>query len=257
MGKGKYKCEMLRAVRETVARRYDLKYMPTPCNFKGDCFGTCPKCDAELQDLQRQLDEKGVKDISLIELEKECDDVPYIGMPGNTRYGWEGEAVPPYPGWPGPPPIKGLARILKDLYGPFNDQLRIVYLDEESIKDLAADFVDNGFAYFRWTNYESYEPGMVEEGDHVVFFFRKEKIVILYLTHVCATGDGCAEYVNKDDLEEYDGRSPYVIKKDKGPVLVNCDEVAFLEDFEDNSSEPDTPLSEELTAKLNKLFDEH
>ena len=31
---------------------------------KGDCPGTCPKCDAELADLQRQLEKQGITDIA-------------------------------------------------------------------------------------------------------------------------------------------------------------------------------------------------
>ena len=30
----------------------------------GDCPGTCPVCDAELADLQRQLDERGITEVA-------------------------------------------------------------------------------------------------------------------------------------------------------------------------------------------------
>ena len=41
-----------------------MEYATTECSHKGDCPGTCPKCDAELADLQRQLEEQGITDIS-------------------------------------------------------------------------------------------------------------------------------------------------------------------------------------------------
>lgn len=33
------------------------------CTHQGDCPGTCPQCDAELADIQRQLEEKGITNI--------------------------------------------------------------------------------------------------------------------------------------------------------------------------------------------------
>ena len=60
---GKEKCEMLRRIRQGVARQYGLEYTPHECTHEGDCPGTCPMCDAELRDLQRQLREKDVSEI--------------------------------------------------------------------------------------------------------------------------------------------------------------------------------------------------
>ena len=64
MDRGKEKCERLKAIRTYVAEKYGLEYATTECSHKGDCPGTCPKCDAELADLQRQLEEQGITDIS-------------------------------------------------------------------------------------------------------------------------------------------------------------------------------------------------
>ena len=64
MDRGKEKCEILKAIRTYVAEKYGLEYATTECSHKGDCPGTCPKCDAELADLQRQLEEQGITDIS-------------------------------------------------------------------------------------------------------------------------------------------------------------------------------------------------
>lgn len=65
MGTGKEKCERLKAIRKRIAEQYSLEYTPSECTHKSECAGTCPKCDAELRDLQEQLNRKGIKDIDL------------------------------------------------------------------------------------------------------------------------------------------------------------------------------------------------
>ena len=77
MYKGKQKCEILRRIRQDVAERYGLQYTPSECKHQGDCSGTCPKCDAELEDLQRQLQSRGITDIDLtnIPIEHSDDDI--------------------------------------------------------------------------------------------------------------------------------------------------------------------------------------
>ena len=54
MRKGKEKCEILKAIRTYVADKYGVEYTPSECNHKGECQGTCPKCDGELADLQKK-----------------------------------------------------------------------------------------------------------------------------------------------------------------------------------------------------------
>lgn len=82
MNKGKEKCEILKCIRKEVAERYRLDYSPSECTHKGDCSGTCPKCDAELQELQRQLDARGIKDIDLSDVQpgmmQEIDDIEML-----------------------------------------------------------------------------------------------------------------------------------------------------------------------------------
>jgi hypothetical protein len=75
MNNGKRKCEFLKGVRLQVAEQYDLRYEPRECHHEGDCQGTCPLCDAELEDLQRQLKEKGIVEVAFNEsLNKETDE---------------------------------------------------------------------------------------------------------------------------------------------------------------------------------------
>lgn len=68
---GKNKCQLLKAIRRQIAEQYGLSYALTECRHEGDCAGTCPRCDAELQELQRQLEEKGIHDIHLSETMRE------------------------------------------------------------------------------------------------------------------------------------------------------------------------------------------
>lgn len=63
MNEGKIKCNILKSIRQDIAKQYDLVYNPEKCTNKGECSGTCPKYEAELADLQRQLDARGIKDI--------------------------------------------------------------------------------------------------------------------------------------------------------------------------------------------------
>ncbi len=138
MNKGKRKCDMMRSIRRDVAEKYGLKYDPEPCTFEDDCPGTCPKCDAELRDLQRQLDEKGIKDISIPDAEKDLvredhpdthpdgreDEDRTAGLPQpypDRILG--GETISPLQGEP--VPLKGQERIVQGEPDPGERRIRI------------------------------------------------------------------------------------------------------------------------------------
>lgn len=55
---GKQKCETLKQIRKTIADLNGIDYTPKRCNHKGDCAGTCPKCDQEAQYLFEKLLER-------------------------------------------------------------------------------------------------------------------------------------------------------------------------------------------------------
>jgi hypothetical protein len=78
MHKGKDKCEFLRNIRKQVAEEYGLRYEPRECHHDGDCQGTCPMCDTELRDLQRQLKERNIEGLNIdffkfIEAQDNCE----------------------------------------------------------------------------------------------------------------------------------------------------------------------------------------
>lgn len=53
---GKHICKTLKEIRLQVAKANDIPYAPTECKHKGDCAGTCPKCEQELRYIEHQLD---------------------------------------------------------------------------------------------------------------------------------------------------------------------------------------------------------
>lgn len=52
---GKKKCDLLKSIRKRIADENGIPYEPTSCSFTGECKGTCPKCEAELRYLDREL----------------------------------------------------------------------------------------------------------------------------------------------------------------------------------------------------------
>ena len=52
---GKQKCRILKQIRQRIADENDIPYVTRECTFQGECRGTCPRCESELQYLERQL----------------------------------------------------------------------------------------------------------------------------------------------------------------------------------------------------------
>lgn len=55
---GKQKCKILKEIRAEIARNNDIVYVTSECRHKGECAGTCPKCEAELRHLERELEKR-------------------------------------------------------------------------------------------------------------------------------------------------------------------------------------------------------
>ena len=55
MAKGKNKCRILKEIRKQIAEANDIEFVTEECRYKGDCLGTCPKCEAEVKYLEEQL----------------------------------------------------------------------------------------------------------------------------------------------------------------------------------------------------------
>ncbi len=55
MAKGKNTCRILKEIRKQIAEANDIEFVTEECRYKGDCLGTCPKCEAEVRYLEEQL----------------------------------------------------------------------------------------------------------------------------------------------------------------------------------------------------------
>lgn len=55
MERGKQICRILKDIRIKIAQENDIEFITSECTHKGDCAGTCPKCEAEVRYLESQL----------------------------------------------------------------------------------------------------------------------------------------------------------------------------------------------------------
>lgn len=55
MAKGKSLCKLLKKIRKQIAEANGIDYASRKCTFEGDCKGTCPACERELEYLESQL----------------------------------------------------------------------------------------------------------------------------------------------------------------------------------------------------------
>ncbi len=53
--RGKEKCKALKEIRRQIAEQNDIEFAVSECKHQGECKGTCPKCEAELRYLEREL----------------------------------------------------------------------------------------------------------------------------------------------------------------------------------------------------------
>ncbi len=55
MARGKQICKILKEIRRQIAEANGIEFATSECRYKGDCLGTCPKCEAEVRYLEQQL----------------------------------------------------------------------------------------------------------------------------------------------------------------------------------------------------------
>ncbi len=56
--KGKERCKILKEIRQKIADENGIEFITSECKHKGDCLGTCPKCESEVRYLERELERK-------------------------------------------------------------------------------------------------------------------------------------------------------------------------------------------------------
>ena len=45
----------MKEIRRRIAEANDIEYVTSECRYKGECKGTCPRCEAEVRYLEQQL----------------------------------------------------------------------------------------------------------------------------------------------------------------------------------------------------------
>lgn len=55
---GKEKCKILKEIRQKIAEENNIEYITSECKNAGNCKGTCPKCEEEIQQLERELNNR-------------------------------------------------------------------------------------------------------------------------------------------------------------------------------------------------------
>ena len=55
MTRGKNVCKILKEIRQQIADKNEIEYITSECHFRGECKGTCPKCEAEIKYLEDEL----------------------------------------------------------------------------------------------------------------------------------------------------------------------------------------------------------
>ena len=58
MPKGKRTCKILKEIRKQIAEENDINLVIEECTYQGDCAGTCPRCEAEVRYLERELEKR-------------------------------------------------------------------------------------------------------------------------------------------------------------------------------------------------------
>ena len=55
---GKNKCKILKEIRRRIAEANDIEYVTRECEFRGECKGTCPACEAEVRYLESAINKR-------------------------------------------------------------------------------------------------------------------------------------------------------------------------------------------------------
>ena len=62
---GKTRCKILKDIRRQIAENNDISYVTSECKYQGDCKGTCPKCEAEVRYLERELENRRKRGLAI------------------------------------------------------------------------------------------------------------------------------------------------------------------------------------------------
>jgi hypothetical protein len=94
MKQGKQTCKILKEIRKQIADANDIEFITSECKYKGECLGTCPKCEAEVRYLEEQLNyrRKTGKAVALLGLSaglftlSSAAELPATKIPDNSTH---------------------------------------------------------------------------------------------------------------------------------------------------------------------------
>ncbi len=135
--------------------------------------------------------------------------------------------------------------------------LRIVELDNRQFIECITELNSKGFACFRFGGYPIWELNLPKEKDKVVFFYKRENDVVLYLMRTIAVGEKHASrFLDEVEVSE-DDCTYFVFTNIKGPLVVAHEDIDFLnfESLRSGFSQPDQFISESGSKKLWDMFD--
>ena len=71
---GKEKCKISKEIRREIAEKNDIEWIVNECSHKGECKGTCPRCESEVRKLERELAvrKKLGKTVALVGISAAC-----------------------------------------------------------------------------------------------------------------------------------------------------------------------------------------
>lgn len=126
-------------------------------------------------------------------------------------------------------------------------------------KDLMQSLYQDGIARFRWGGFPPWERDLPRKGDKVVFIHKREADAGLYLMHTIAIGEDAIPFLEdqEEEMDMVDDCAPYVLTLVKGPVIVNLQELDFLNSCEIDSYQPEGKLPGNCIDKLKELFFTH
>ena len=146
MAKGKQTCKILKEIRKQIAEENDIELVISECTYKGDCQGTCPKCEEEVRYLERELEKRqrmgkvavlaGVS-LGTMFAATSCDSTQSMPEKGTLRGDVTAEMVEPATPEIDPdsivePPLMGIVPYYRNFF-PFDEE---VY--QKSLKELFA-----------------------------------------------------------------------------------------------------------------------
>ena len=89
MAKGKTTCRILKEIRRQIAEANDIEYVVEECQYKGDCKGTCPKCEAEVRYLESQLHKRQMLGKAVVVAGLSLGVIPFLPLRRKWLQRWQ------------------------------------------------------------------------------------------------------------------------------------------------------------------------